>query len=129
VTSILRFHTFLRTNSFHDATWEAVELIIWTITEPGIYLISACLLSYRPLLDRAAKSRLLAGFVHSSSRGTGYGNGQSVECMGGSGSIPLRKGDKSAKGFTELNDEDSVGTTGTVNLTIAGADVNRPRQP
>ncbi|KAI1744666.1 hypothetical protein F4680DRAFT_405694 [Xylaria scruposa] len=52
VASILRFISFFQTNSFTDATYNAVELIIWTLAEPGIYLISASLLMLRPLLDK-----------------------------------------------------------------------------
>ncbi|ROW10487.1 hypothetical protein VMCG_02038 [Cytospora schulzeri] len=52
ISSILRFVSFSNNNSFTDATWNAVELIIWTIAEPGIYLIAACLMTYRPLVDR-----------------------------------------------------------------------------
>ncbi|KAI3343634.1 hypothetical protein F4824DRAFT_507434 [Ustulina deusta] len=52
VASILRLMVFYRTNAFVDATYHAVELQIWTLAEPGIYLISACLLVYRPLLEK-----------------------------------------------------------------------------
>lgn len=52
VSSIVRFVTFSNNNSFIDATWNAVDLIIWTIAEPGIYLVAACLMTYRPLLDK-----------------------------------------------------------------------------
>ncbi|GAP87004.1 putative integral membrane protein [Rosellinia necatrix] len=52
VASILRFISFFNTNSFTDATFNAVELIIWTLAEPGIYLISASLLVCRPLLEK-----------------------------------------------------------------------------
>ncbi|KAI1748687.1 hypothetical protein F4782DRAFT_534127 [Xylaria castorea] len=52
VASILRFFSFFRTNSYTDATFNAAELIIWTLAEPGIYLISASMLMLRPLLDK-----------------------------------------------------------------------------
>ncbi len=52
--SIMRFTAFHRTNSFTDPTYNAVELIIWTLAEPGIYLIAACLMTYRPLLDKVS---------------------------------------------------------------------------
>ncbi|KAI0428703.1 hypothetical protein F5Y09DRAFT_357496 [Xylaria sp. FL1042] len=53
VASILRFVSFINTNSFTDATYNAAELIIWALVEPGVYLISASLLMYKPLLDKA----------------------------------------------------------------------------
>lgn len=52
ISSVLRFISFSSNNSFIDPTWHAVELIVWTIAEPGIYLIAACLMTYRPLIDR-----------------------------------------------------------------------------
>lgn len=52
VTSIVRFTEFFKRNSFSDGTWTAVDLIIWTQVEPGVYLISACMMTFRPLLDR-----------------------------------------------------------------------------
>ncbi|KAL7625377.1 hypothetical protein AAE478_004594 [Parahypoxylon ruwenzoriense] len=60
VVSILRFLTFTRNGAFTDATYTAVELIIWTNAEPGIYLISACMLMYRPLLEKI-KIKINAG--------------------------------------------------------------------
>lgn len=58
VASILRFLTFYNTNSFNDGTYNAPELMIWTVAEPGIYLIAACLLTYRPLLEKFMGGRL-----------------------------------------------------------------------
>lgn len=52
ITSIVRFAAFFKNNSFIDGTWAAVDLIIWTQIKTGFYLISACLPTYRPLLDR-----------------------------------------------------------------------------
>ncbi|KAI1747665.1 hypothetical protein F4782DRAFT_520334 [Xylaria castorea] len=46
-----------QTSSFADATFNAVELIAWTVAEPGIYLISASLLVLRPLLDKVKPSK------------------------------------------------------------------------
>ncbi|KID96524.1 hypothetical protein MAJ_07460, partial [Metarhizium majus ARSEF 297] len=52
ITSVLRFIAFYNKSSFIDPTFHAVELIIWTVCEPGVYLIAACLLVYRPLLEK-----------------------------------------------------------------------------
>lgn len=59
VTSIIRFAAFFQRNSFTDGTWAAVDLIIWTQVEPGVYLISACLMTFRPLLERIGRNNLL----------------------------------------------------------------------
>jgi len=56
ITSVVRFTTFFRKNSFVDGTWSAIDLIIWTQIEPGVYLICACLPTWRPLLERAGKN-------------------------------------------------------------------------
>ncbi|KXX74578.1 hypothetical protein MMYC01_209686 [Madurella mycetomatis] len=77
VASILRFRSFADSNSFIDVTYTAVELLIWTLVEPGIYLISACLLMSRPLLDKfsqkfsSGKHRQAGTYASSSSRGLG----------------------------------------------------------
>lgn len=50
VTSIVRFTTFFRTDSVTDPTWTAVKLGCCSIAEPGVYLMAACLPTYRSLL-------------------------------------------------------------------------------
>ena len=78
ITSIIRLTTFFRVNSFADTTYAASELEIWTQVEPGIYLIAACLATYRPLLERLGPGRWKgrateaekSGYI--SHRGTGY---------------------------------------------------------
>ena len=49
VTSIIRFASFFTTDAVTDGTWASVNLMTWTVLEPGVYLIAACLLTYRPL--------------------------------------------------------------------------------
>ena len=58
VTSIVRFAIFFLQKHPDDGTWSAVEFLIWTQVEPGVYLISACLMTYRPLLERIGKGKL-----------------------------------------------------------------------
>ncbi|KAF2877639.1 hypothetical protein BDV95DRAFT_154064 [Massariosphaeria phaeospora] len=111
-TSIIRFTTFVRTSSFDDTTYDNVDLVIWTVTEPGIYLISACLMTYRPLLERLGRSRPMNSLKTSMNRSrglkrTGYSDGQRSERETRSGSIPLKTIDKSNMGFTQLADEES----------------------
>lgn len=57
VGSIVRFVMFFKRNSFIDGTWSAVDLIIWTQLETGTYLMSACVMTYRPILERLASMR------------------------------------------------------------------------
>lgn len=59
ITSVVRFTTFFHDKSSVDGTWSAVQLIIWTQIKTGIYLISACLPTYRPLLERIGHRRFI----------------------------------------------------------------------
>jgi hypothetical protein len=40
-----------------------VALVTWTIIEPGIYLLSACALSFKPLFRISAKAMHLHAFI------------------------------------------------------------------
>ncbi|KAJ6021167.1 hypothetical protein N7540_006671 [Penicillium herquei] len=59
-TSIARTVTFFKHDPVVDPTWIAVTFLIWSIVEPGVYLIAACLPCYRPLikfvLERSGKA-------------------------------------------------------------------------
>ena len=58
-TSILRFTSFFHGSAVEDGTWGSVDLMTWTIIEPDVYLIAACLPTYRPLLVKIlAKSKV-----------------------------------------------------------------------
>ncbi|KAM3065379.1 hypothetical protein ACMFMG_011497 [Clarireedia jacksonii] len=62
ITSILRFSIFIKINDTEDRTFIAPQLLVWTLLEPGCYLICACLLMCRPLLELLANSRIVQGF-------------------------------------------------------------------
>ena len=49
-TSIIRFVSFFKGSAVVDGTWASVNLMTWTLIEPGVYLIAACLPTYRPVL-------------------------------------------------------------------------------
>lgn len=51
MASIWRFAEFFSENAFDDGTWASVNLVVWCCVEPGVYLIAACLLALRPLLN------------------------------------------------------------------------------
>ncbi|KAI1332857.1 hypothetical protein F5Y16DRAFT_128603 [Xylariaceae sp. FL0255] len=59
VTSILRISSFANNNSFTDATFNAATLQIVTLAEMGIYVISACLVVCRPLLEKIRGGEIL----------------------------------------------------------------------
>ncbi|KAL4902314.1 hypothetical protein BDW74DRAFT_186872 [Aspergillus multicolor] len=53
VTSICRCVAFFQNNPYVDTTWTAVTYYTWSLVEPGVYLIAACLPCYRPILRHA----------------------------------------------------------------------------
>ncbi|KAJ5723302.1 hypothetical protein N7488_001337 [Penicillium malachiteum] len=52
ITSIMRFIIFAEGNAVQDGSWSSTDLMAWSVAEPDIYLISACLPTFRPLLTR-----------------------------------------------------------------------------
>lgn len=50
ITSIIRFTIFFQIDGLTDITWTAVKLGAISITEAGVYLMAACLPTYRPLV-------------------------------------------------------------------------------
>ena len=45
--------TIFATGAFQDGIWASIELVIWCCVGPGIYLVTACLLTCQPLLHHA----------------------------------------------------------------------------
>jgi hypothetical protein len=50
VVSILRFVGFFHSQIFADPAWESVNLMCYTLAEPGTYFLAACFPTFRPLL-------------------------------------------------------------------------------
>ncbi|KAF2260983.1 hypothetical protein CC78DRAFT_417648, partial [Lojkania enalia] len=50
IASIVRVIVFSKTDPLFDITYTHTELVHWTIIEPGMYLLAACSLSFKPLL-------------------------------------------------------------------------------
>jgi hypothetical protein len=76
VASIIRTIVFAKTladtNPLADVTWNHVSLIDWTMIEPGMYLLSTCALSFKPLLRACANALHLQRFLtHTNSTFTG----------------------------------------------------------
>ncbi len=119
VTSIVRFATFFQKNSFVDGTWSAVDLIIWTQVETGVYLISACLMTYRPLIERIGRGRFVGKLTHLSSTPNGHlvtskNTGQQ------NSDIPLNlRGQDDKYGFHRLENDDGVDPRITMTTTIS----------
>ena len=60
IASAFRLGTFFRNDASTDGTFASVELMSWTIIEPGIYLVAACLPALRPLIQRIPTGTPLA---------------------------------------------------------------------
>ena len=56
IAAVFRFVSFFQTDLFADPTWYGVKILTWTIVEPGIYLIAACLPCLRPLAGSILKA-------------------------------------------------------------------------
>ena len=63
ITSIIRCVEFFLNNPLEDGTWASVTFLVWSIVEPGVYLIAACLLCFRHLFNY-----IKTGDPHSSGR-------------------------------------------------------------
>ncbi|OTA54618.1 hypothetical protein K449DRAFT_389073 [Hypoxylon sp. EC38] len=108
-TSILRFLTYNNTDAFMDTSYNAVELVTWTIAEPGVYLISACVMMYRPLLGKFNVG-LLSSYIGESGPGALYSRSTPVDFKSeetsnvGGRTIALQSRNRGG-GFTQLVDE------------------------
>ncbi|KAE9375179.1 hypothetical protein N431DRAFT_531070 [Stipitochalara longipes BDJ] len=130
--SIGRFVIGLNTNSYPDLTWVAPELIIWIQVEPGCYLISACLLTLRPLLDRIVNSNFVQGSrrnIYRALRWTLTGTNASVSAgsnmeMKAQPFSSGSKGNAIGKGFNPLSEEGRTGSTlkSVMGTIVVGAD-------
>lgn len=98
-TSILRFDSFFKGSALSDGTWASVDLMTWTLVEPDVYLIAACLPTYRPLLvDFLTKTNLLKKSVVT---GGSSGPQQASRSLG---SRNVEGNKKSSAGFKELRE-------------------------
>jgi hypothetical protein len=50
VTSVIRFVEFYNDDWSYDPSWEDTVILSWTIVEPAMYHLTACLITLRPLI-------------------------------------------------------------------------------
>ena len=72
VTSFIRLVEFFRNKYADDGTWFAAPLFIWAIVEPSIYLMCACLLTFRPVVVKIIHSPRVLSFYSWWTRQTSY---------------------------------------------------------
>ncbi|KAL9046218.1 MAG: hypothetical protein Q9214_000893 [Letrouitia sp. 1 TL-2023] len=82
--AMLRFLSFFRTGRNGDGTFWSVDFLTWTIIEPGFYLISACLLLFRPLVQQGVLGPLKKFTSKYIRRQSGYDGHElrSFQCIG-----------------------------------------------
>ena len=147
IASIFRFTTFFRNNAISDGTFASVELMSWTIIEPGIYLMAACLPTLRPIFQRLFKDRSLSHpsteWTPKYSDGSGERSTANIKLEGRG--KPRSESNRPWPGFHRLADgRESVGNSSEDERSLvskcrsggenvgrhawndAGADANRP---
>lgn len=101
ITSIVRFVGFFTTNAEVDMTYSATDLIVWTICESGMYLIAACLPTYRPL------AALLWKRAPSSLRYLGLMRSHSSDPKSRDQGFNIALESQPQKGFTKIDDKEA----------------------
>ncbi len=103
--------------------------LIWTVAEPGIYLISACLMTYRPLLDKLKIIPLTSTKIRDTANRLGLSDKsntsskrrrQDMELDTDDGTIALRSMNATA-GFSQLEDESDKGSLHGRHMTSKNA--------
>ncbi|TEY28882.1 hypothetical protein BOTCAL_0994g00010 [Botryotinia calthae] len=114
-TSILRFDSFFKGSALSDGTWSSVDLMTWTLVEPDVYLIAACLPTYRPLfVDFLTKTNLLKKSAPTGSSSERKRPSQSLA------SRNMENNKKSSVGFKELRESnESIDAGDIANLETA----------
>jgi hypothetical protein len=62
ITAIVRLVVFKRLGDDRDFYWSSTDTVMWTVIEPGIYLIASCLPSLRSLFTPLFKKISLSKF-------------------------------------------------------------------
>ncbi|KAL9587326.1 MAG: hypothetical protein Q9203_003554 [Teloschistes exilis] len=62
IASCVRLAIFSNSDAFKDNTWRSVTLVAWSIIEPSMYLIAACLPNLRPLVSSLSPKKILSRF-------------------------------------------------------------------
>lgn len=114
--SIVRFDSFFHGDAIADGTW-TVQLPIWTMVEPNLYLIAACLVTYHPLLNRlrALNDRVRQSF--SSRGGRSYGTGDPGSVSRGTGQTSSKRVFPTRRKMGK-NDLESLGNTFDMRDTV-----------
>jgi len=114
-TSILRFSNFFQGGSaVEDGTWSSVDLMIWTLVEPNVYLIAACLPTYRPIFMHLLRNTPLV------SQGPNKRSYGSETARSGASKVGVR--DHTAGGFRRFDEsKNSSDHSDDIGLVEAGS--------
>lgn len=101
VASVIRTIVFSNIDPLEDATYKHVELINWTIIEPGLYLIAACALSCKPLFRALAKALRLDHLITHTKSALGH-HGSKTKSSHTTSAMQLDTFKSSHAGFHQL---------------------------
>ncbi|ESZ94893.1 integral membrane protein [Sclerotinia borealis F-4128] len=135
ITSIVRCVEFFTHNPVEDGTWNGVRFLYWSIIEPAVYLIAACLPCYRPLIKpftRKLNGSLATRERTNSKHISGYGLGTKSGDRSGFEDLESGTGTVTGKGTEDYilkeirittsvreSDEESLVGNGNVNFVEA----------
>ncbi|KAI4212359.1 MAG: hypothetical protein LQ351_004929 [Letrouitia transgressa] len=141
IAAMLRFLSFFQADVDHDGTFWSVEFLTWTIIEPGLYLVSACLLLFRPLIQQVILGPLKRFTSKFICRESGYDGHElrSFQCIGKPedlAALSTCAGSEGKEGFSEdleggkepIAQNAAVGTLFEKVLTGTGQEVYRAAQ-
>jgi hypothetical protein len=69
---------FFASDALADPTWKSAFLNVWTVTEPGTYLIAACLPALRPMVASISRRLHLTAISSNDPRGSQSPNSHKV---------------------------------------------------
>ncbi|KAF2004910.1 hypothetical protein P154DRAFT_21741 [Amniculicola lignicola CBS 123094] len=124
VAGIVRFVGYFKYDVVGDASWVAVELLVLTNVELGLYFIAACLFALKPLMILIWTK---LGYANTYGAGSYPSQGHVTHIRS-----PIRPGDSHADGYTDLEGDFIVlvehpNKMGSHEVVVPGKAVNPSR--
>lgn len=114
IASFIRMANFFQLNALSDNTWASIQLMSWTLAEPGVILICACAPALWPLIRRAggmSATKNQSKYGKSGASGTNGSNSRAQAAVwnnrsvtptsGSDDGIPLKDVQESSDNFQE----------------------------
>jgi hypothetical protein len=121
----LHFAAFFQGNATEDGTWSSMGLITWTVIKPDIYLITACLPTYHPLLQHIFQQNQTAA-TQPASRYR-YGNSKKLPSASNATTSSSDKPKIFPVGFRRLDYDSDIASYGDeIQLVQTGSKASNP---